>query len=211
MDKRIILAFDTVIAKGTVSLWREKKEIAVVNGDTAKSASETLLSSISDTLSNSSVKTDEITDIALTNGPGSYTGIRIGIATALGLAAPSKCKIHQISTLELLAKSVTADEVVTTGVWAGRNEIAYQDFPNSDVNIGVLSIDSFFTKYENKQNKIILDEKSRQVIEDRYPMFKIMGLNCNSASLIGKIISNNPAQYHNNIPKPSYARSLFDG
>lgn len=65
--------------------------------------SKTLLSMTEDLLSNLDLKIENIDAIAVASGPGSFTGIRIGIATAKGLAWGASLPVCGVSTLESMA------------------------------------------------------------------------------------------------------------
>lgn len=65
--------------------------------------SEKLLPLIHKTLQESNAKFEDINLLATTNGPGSFTGCRIGVATIKALSHPKKIDILAISSLELLA------------------------------------------------------------------------------------------------------------
>lgn len=70
--------------------------------------------------------------IAVTNGPGSFTGVRIGLATARGLALASNVPLFGINTLEALAAAPTPDErqgrVVFAALDARRDQLYGQFF-----------------------------------------------------------------------------------
>lgn len=65
--------------------------------------SEKLLPLIHKTLSESNTKFEDINLLATTNGPGSFTGCRIGVATIKALSHPKKIDILAVSSLELMA------------------------------------------------------------------------------------------------------------
>jgi len=213
MNEKLILAFDTVISSGDVSLKRGAHELSATIGDLEHSASETLLTSISRNIENAKVEKGEIDLIAVTLGPGSYTGIRIGIATALGLAASIGCQIIAISTLELLANCVESDKEVIAGVWAGRNEIAHQEFDtsaNQRGGVGILSVEKLASKYEDME--MVLDGKSRETIiseNERYTLHLLTPPE-NIASLLARVVAEKPFQPISGEIEPIYSRSLFD-
>lgn len=67
--------------------------------------SEKLLPLIDKTLKEAKLSIDEINALGITTGPGSFTGIRIGIATAKGLAFKNNLNIYPLSNLELMVNS----------------------------------------------------------------------------------------------------------
>ena len=216
MSEKLILAFDTVVSSGDVSLWRDGHELSATTGDIARSSSETLLTSISQSFENGGVEKREIDLIALTVGPGSYTGIRIGIATALGLAASIGCEIVGLSTLELLANCADTDNKVVSGVWAGRDEIVHQEFNLSKKDKGdvtLLSVENFVSKYGDTERQVILDNRSLQAITagfENKPLNLVTSPQ-NIASMLNRVVTEN-SQHHLAAGdlKPIYSRSLFD-
>jgi len=94
----------------SVALWdlktgQEKAEL-LLSSD--KESSVTLLPGLKTLLESNGLTGKDITAIAVALGPGSFTGIRIGIATAEGLAMPSHLPVFGISTLDGLAENLRA-------------------------------------------------------------------------------------------------------
>ncbi len=69
-------------------------------------------------LSENKISFENLDYIALTNGPGYFTGIRVGAAYACGLAYACGAKIIPVSTLEMLAYGVEAEKILTL-IYAG--------------------------------------------------------------------------------------------
>lgn len=106
----MLLAIDTSSKACSCALFDEEKLISecyIANGLTH---SKTLLPLIGNCLSSASLDVDVITEIAVSNGPGSYTGLRIGISTVKGLALPKNLPCYGISTLMGLAYNLTTSE-----------------------------------------------------------------------------------------------------
>ncbi|HTA75930.1 MAG TPA: tRNA (adenosine(37)-N6)-threonylcarbamoyltransferase complex dimerization subunit type 1 TsaB [bacterium] len=92
----------------SVALWdlktgQEKAEL-LLSSD--KESSVTLLPGLKTLLESNGLAGKDITAVAVALGPGSFTGIRIGIATAEGLAMPSHLPVFGISTLDGLAENL---------------------------------------------------------------------------------------------------------
>jgi len=85
--------------------------------------SQTLLKMTEDLLSNCAKKISDITKIAVAKGPGSFTGIRIGIAAAEGLAWGADIPIVGVSTLEAMACGCPYDGVIIPAMDARRSEV----------------------------------------------------------------------------------------
>lgn len=99
-----ILAIDTTTKKANVGI--KANDIIKINSiDNEVTHSEKLLPLIDKTLKECHLEIKDIDCIACTTGPGSFTGIRIGLATAKALAKVIDAKIYAIDSLELLAHS----------------------------------------------------------------------------------------------------------
>ncbi|MGQ0543253.1 MAG: tRNA (adenosine(37)-N6)-threonylcarbamoyltransferase complex dimerization subunit type 1 TsaB, partial [Blastocatellia bacterium] len=97
-----VLAIESAIQDGSIALFRDGKEIASVGGSDDVSRAEELLPNIEKLFNDTGIKFDEIDLIAVSRGPGSYTGIRIGIATVLGLARALNISCAGVSVLEAM-------------------------------------------------------------------------------------------------------------
>ncbi len=69
--------------------------------------SQTLLPMIAEVIEKAKIDAKDIDLIAITKGPGSFTGLRIGMATAKGIAAPFNTPCVCVSTLEAIAKTAS--------------------------------------------------------------------------------------------------------
>lgn len=120
--------------------------VAIVDGDILiaeytmnhkKTHSETLLPMIDEIMRTSEVKMEDLDAIAIASGPGSFTGLRIGAATAKGLAIAVNKPIIPVKTCEGLAFNMWgADGVVCPIVDARRNQVytgIYSVMGNIDV------------------------------------------------------------------------------
>ncbi len=91
--------------------------------------SKTLMPMLEDMLKRLDVEPKEIDLIAVSEGPGSFTGLRIGSATAKGLAQGLSIPIASIPTMEVLASTVCVDlSEVHCVMYARAREVYYQCF-----------------------------------------------------------------------------------
>ncbi|WP_129600285.1 tRNA (adenosine(37)-N6)-threonylcarbamoyltransferase complex dimerization subunit type 1 TsaB [Anaerophilus nitritogenes] len=98
-----ILSFDTSSMVATIALIEDEKLIGEYIINHKRTHSQKLMPMIDELLKSCEVKIEEIDKIAVAKGPGSFTGIRIGIATAKGLAHALDIPVVGISTLDGLA------------------------------------------------------------------------------------------------------------
>jgi len=98
-----ILAFDTSTVRGSVALLEGKDLRAEIRLQSLHTHSTNLLVSIDFLLSRMKWNLKDLDLIAVGNGPGSFTGIRIGVSTALGLARSLAIPFIEIAGLDALA------------------------------------------------------------------------------------------------------------
>lgn len=98
---------------------------------TSSQQAEKLFSLIEECLKLSKLKLSDIDLISVTNGPGSFTGVRIGLAAALGLKMGSKTQVISLSNFQVLAYQALkehSDKEVEIVLDARREQIYYQKF-----------------------------------------------------------------------------------
>jgi tRNA threonylcarbamoyladenosine biosynthesis protein TsaB len=98
----LLLALDTTTAAGSVALWRDGL-IEERAGDPGRSHAERLPGDLMALLGAHGLSPRDVERYAVAAGPGSFTGLRIGIATIQGLALVGDRLVHAIGTLDLLA------------------------------------------------------------------------------------------------------------
>ena len=98
-----ILALDTSTLVSSVAIASSEKLIAELILQTKLTHSEVLMPHIEQILAMTKLEKADLTGIAVSIGPGSFTGLRIGLAAAKGMAYALKLPIVGVSTLEALA------------------------------------------------------------------------------------------------------------
>jgi tRNA threonylcarbamoyladenosine biosynthesis protein TsaB len=108
-ESTFVLGIDTCGPTGSVALARLTGESVEIPGQTemeGRSYSATLLAEISELLARNGVTVRELAGIVVVHGPGSFTGVRIGLGTAKGLAEGAELPVMAVSRLEVLAAKV---------------------------------------------------------------------------------------------------------
>ena len=126
--KPLILSVETATLAGSVALSRGEETVSALAGDSGISHSNTLLHDIDRLLHETQVELSEIDLFAVATGPGSFTGLRIGIATVKGLAATLDRPCAGVPTLTAVALSAGASERSVALLPAGRGEVFAQLF-----------------------------------------------------------------------------------
>jgi len=98
-----VLALDTTTRDGSVALVDERGTIDERRGDAARTHAERLPRELVDVAAAHGMAPREVDLFAVATGPGSFTGLRIGIATIQGLAFTAERRVVGVSALEALA------------------------------------------------------------------------------------------------------------
>ena len=101
----LILHIDTATENASVCLSEDLNVIAFAESKKQKNHASFLQPAIQSILKNSSTNIHQIDAISVTNGPGSYTGLRVGLASAKGLCFALNKPLILLNTLEVMASS----------------------------------------------------------------------------------------------------------
>jgi tRNA threonylcarbamoyladenosine biosynthesis protein TsaB len=106
-----ILAIDTATQVSSVAVLKEGRLLAELTMQGKLTHSETLLPHIEQVLKMAAVAKEDLTGIAVSNGPGSFTGLRIGLAAAKAMSYVLGIPLVGVSTLQALAYQLPAPGV----------------------------------------------------------------------------------------------------
>lgn len=121
-----ILALESSAKAASAALWAGGKLLGQYWQGSGLTHSRTLLAMTEDLLKNLETKIEDIDAVAVAKGPGSFTGIRIGVAAAKGLAWGADKPIIGVSTLEAMAYHLADREgVVICPVMDARRSQVY--------------------------------------------------------------------------------------
>ncbi len=120
-----ILAIDSTANTSTVALLENESLIALYTVNTKNTHSETLLPMVKSLIEASGVSMDDIDAYAVANGPGSFTGVRIGVATIKGLAFGRDKKCVAVPTTEALAQNLDGFEGIVCPIMNARRGQVY--------------------------------------------------------------------------------------
>lgn len=119
----LILAFETSAKAASVALLEENRLLGESYQNTGLTHSQTLMTMCEDLLKSCGKTVADITAIGVANGPGSFTGVRIGVAAAKGFAWGAELPCYGVSTLEAMAESLGIyDGYVVPTMDARRNQ-----------------------------------------------------------------------------------------
>ena len=122
-----VLALDTTRAAGSVALVEDRRIVAERLSDPIRSHAERLPGELLSLLREVDVRLSDVDVFAVGTGPGSLTGLRIGVATMQGLALVGRKRIVPVSALEALAQKASAafapGDLVAAWIDAHRREV----------------------------------------------------------------------------------------
>ncbi len=120
----LLLAFETSAKAGSVALMQENRLLAESYQNSGLTHSQTLLSMAENMLKSCGFTAQDVTHVAVAAGPGSFTGIRIGVAAAKGFAWGGQLPCHGVSTLEAMAKNLAiTDGLILCAMDARRQQV----------------------------------------------------------------------------------------
>lgn len=109
----VILSIETATVAGSVAIHRDGNLVGLQQYNIEKSHSSLVQVLISQLLENTGIRREEIEAIAVSAGPGSYTGLRIGVSSAKGLCYALNIPLISINTLESMAYQVNQNNSET--------------------------------------------------------------------------------------------------
>jgi tRNA threonylcarbamoyladenosine biosynthesis protein TsaB len=104
----LVLALDTTTRQGSIALARDGALVAVYAGDAGTTHGERLPGDAMQVLAAHTLRVADVDVFAVASGPGSFTGLRIGIATMQGLALANGKPLVGVSALDALSALVTS-------------------------------------------------------------------------------------------------------
>lgn len=162
----LILGMDTSGRQATLALIREDGgELKTLELATLADgrASEVLVPGIASLLERHGVSKSSLSLLAVASGPGSFTGLRVAVASAKGLAEALAIPVVAVSILEALALATTIEGQVIAVLDAQRDEVFFGDYTlqsgsSQRIREGIIPCDQFIARFagESAQNKTVI-------------------------------------------------------
>ena len=121
----LILAFETSAKAASVALMEGNKLLGESYQNTGLTHSQTLMVMAEDMLKQCGKSAQDVQAVAVAEGPGSFTGVRIGVAAAKGFAWGKEIPCYGVSTLEAMAESLGIYEGFVCPVMDARRSQVY--------------------------------------------------------------------------------------
>lgn len=128
-----LLALDTATSGCAVCVWQDGKVLASEAQTMARGQAEELMVMVDRVLGSAGVGPQALSGVAVTRGPGAFTGMRIALATAKGFALALGVPCVGVTTLEVLAAAVPDDER------AGATVLACVESKRADIYVQLFS------------------------------------------------------------------------
>ena len=121
----LMLCFETSAKAGSVALFDEENLLGESYQLTALTHSQTLMVMAEDLLKQCQRTPAQVTHVAVAAGPGSFTGVRIGVAAAKGFAWGKELPCYGVSTLEAMARGLGIHEGIVCAAMDARRAQVY--------------------------------------------------------------------------------------
>ncbi len=187
-----ILNIETSTTNCSVAIFNELNLVEYIEENTEDYSHSTSLHVFIDSiLKKSKISAKELSAVSVGKGPGSYTGLRIGVASAKGLCYGLDIPLIAVDTLEVLSKNVLDQGIVIPCLDARRMEVYSAVFDKKNKRIretkaevlnqhsfkNYLDMDEvFFIGNSNNKIKGIINHKNANFLDDIFPSARQMGI-----------------------------------
>ena len=130
-----ILAVDTSSKICSVAILEDDKLVDEIDLDNGKTHSENLMPITKEILERNNLQLNNIDLIAVSVGPGSFTGIRIGIASIKPIAEIYRIPVASVTSLETLAQNVQSQNATIVSIIDAKNNQVYCGIFDSKLNL----------------------------------------------------------------------------
>ena len=200
-----ILGIESAALVASVAIIDEDVTIAEYTTNFKKTHSETLLPMLDEIVKMTGISLSELSAIAVSGGPGSFTGLRIGAASAKGLGLALDLPLIEVPTLDAMAMNIYASDALIVPIMDARRNQVYTGIYKNDTKLEVkaesmaVSIDELFEilketgAKENVKRAIFLGDGVpvfREYIDEKLTMkhdFAPLNLNRQRASNIAML------------------------
>ncbi len=133
-----VLAIDSATAACSAAVWGAGRVLASRFEIMSRGQDQALLPMIRDAMSEAGIAYRDLSGIGVTVGPGSFTGMRVGLAAARGLALATGLPLVGITTLEAIAAAVSSASPFLVAVDSKRRDLYVQIFADGHPASGIV-------------------------------------------------------------------------
>lgn len=131
----LLLAFDTATPAITVAVHDGDTVVGEASGHGAMAHGELLAPAIRDAMQQAGAAMADLTDVAVGVGPGPFTGLRVGVVTALTLGSTLGLVQHGVCSLDIVAADIQADSEFLVATDARRKEVYWARYGTDGVRL----------------------------------------------------------------------------
>lgn len=188
-----ILAIDTSSKICSVAILEDDKLIDELNLDDGKTHSENLMPLIDEILNKNNLNIKQIEMLACCVGPGSFTGIRIGVATIKPIAEVLNIKIASVTSLETLARNIESDSTIVSLIDARNNQVyagVFDEKYNKKEEYmadDIITVINTLKKYDNINCVGDGAVLHKELLKANFANINFANINYQSAQNVGKI------------------------
>lgn len=161
-----ILAINTALKTTEIAIINGKKILAEKSWVSQNNEAEKLLPAINSLFKKAKIKYEDLDGVIVVKGPGSFTGLRVGVSVANAIAFIQKIKLFEIGTIEYLWESFDQKKNSALVLFAGRNEV-YIQFAKQE-KIKLRTLEEALEELKKKKIKNIFG----QLLADQQKKFK---------------------------------------
>lgn len=171
-----ILGIESAALVASVAILDEDITIAEYTTNFKKTHSETLLPMLDEIIKMTGIDCSELSAIAVSGGPGSFTGLRIGAACAKGLGLALDLPLIHVPTLDAMALNIYSSDAIIVPIMDARRNQVYTGIYKNDCNLEIIkesmavAIDELFEILKDLDNK--KEIKKIIFLGDGVPVFR---------------------------------------
>lgn len=165
-----ILALDSTAKTSSVAVLEDETLLGLFSVNIQNTHSETLLPMVKSILESLKLSNDDIDAYAVSKGPGSFTGVRIGVATIKGLAFSRNKPCVGVSTIEALYENLSDYEGIVCPIMnARRGQVYTGAFLNGErfIDDTCMMLDDLIPMLEEKGTAIYFNGDGYDLVLDR--------------------------------------------
>ena len=186
------LCMETATEICSVALIEDGKVLDVREDRTGQNHSKLLTVYVDDLLKSNQLKASDLDAIAISGGPGSYTGLRIGVSAAKGLGYAAELPIISISSLEAMADYVR-ENAAELGIEIGAGDVLQPMIDARRMEVYTFPCDAQAIPIDDVHAKIVDEESFSEVKEHKLFYFG------NGAKKCSEVIQNQQAIFVDNV------------
>ena len=172
----LLLSVDSSAAPASVCLYSDGKVLAEYFINAGLTHSQTLVAMIDSVLKTTDTKVEDIDCYAVNSGPGSFTGVRIGVSAVKGMAYAADKPCIAVTTLESMAYNLlSADAVVCACMDARRHQVYNALFRVNEGKVErlcedrAIGVDELIKEIEVLNEKVILVGDGAELVYNSIP------------------------------------------